>query len=226
MAHCAAGSQITAFAPHLSLPGLAMTRCSLAIRPSTTLSSLSGKLARAPRVRLATKLRMQETDPSLRGGQRENIRKYGLLAAWACFVGYGVFFAPEVVDGSSKQLLADILDPSKLSTVNPIFFAIFNLLGVWPAVMASLLFPLKPKSQNLPASPFVFGSFALGAFALTPYLALTDYDDDTDKGWLKDAGDLPLFLSFMLAPVIGACLWLVVRPDLPEMSRTSLKRPE
>jgi hypothetical protein len=35
------------------------------------------------------------------------------------------------------------------------FVSIFALLGVWPLVFASLLYPLKPKNQGLPLMPFV-----------------------------------------------------------------------
>ena len=45
------------------------------------------------------------------------------------------------------------------NTVNPVFLAIFGMLGVWPAVMAALLMPLRPKAQSLKAWPFVTASF-------------------------------------------------------------------
>lgn len=187
------------------------------------------------------------------------------------------------------------------------------MLGIWPAVFAALLLPLKPKSQQLPAWPFVGASFALGAFGLTPYLALTSYaaeptdadsggarffgstgmgifllasttalmlfalgvfapndlnggsdypvdvifytylrnyadlfatlklvhvptcdfaalwtlssipllEDMRRRGWYRGgAFDTALFASFMLAPLIGACTWLAVRPPLPDAGPT------
>ena len=45
------------------------------------------------------------------------------------------------------------------NTVNPVFLAIFGMLGVWPAVMAALLIPLRPQAQSLKAWPFVTASF-------------------------------------------------------------------
>eukprot|EP00793_Prasinoderma_coloniale_P001744 PRCOL_00003549-RA len=48
-------------------------------------------------------------------------------------------------------------------------------MGVWPAVYAALLVPSRGRGGDgaPPAWPFVVGSFALGAFALMPYFALT-----------------------------------------------------
>ncbi|EKX53142.1 hypothetical protein GUITHDRAFT_161179, partial [Guillardia theta CCMP2712] len=198
MAAIGVGSPAGAFVPHLP-SGLTQARHCLARRNGDS-PLLRGVSCRAPYQRQAAKLKMQEMDRdgTFQRDESDNVRRYGLLIAWACFMSYGIFFAPEVTEGASKQILLDVLDPSKLQTINPIFFAVFNLLGVWPAVMASLLFPLKPISQKLPASPFIFGSFALGAFALTPYLALTSYGPETDKD--------SMFSRFFQNKITSACL--------------------
>jgi hypothetical protein len=174
--------------------------------------------------------------------------------------------------------------------------------------------PLKPTEQKLPAWPFVAASFGLGAFGLTPYLALTSYEqgpteadsagarlfgstatgvalltstvalllfalgvfapndlnggsdypvdvifytylrnfgdlfasfklvhvpscdflalwvlsskplleDMRRRGWYRDGPlDIALFASFMLAPLLGACAWLAVRPPLPAVAPPS-----
>ena len=56
--------------------------------------------------------------------------------------------------------------------LNTPFFCLFNIMGVMPAIYASLLLPSGRSANGVPAWPFVTGSFALGAFALLPYLAL------------------------------------------------------
>jgi hypothetical protein len=58
---------------------------------------------------------------------------------------------------------------ARLSSVDPIAIAVFNLLGVLPvAFLAILLFDTgKPNPW-----PFALGSFVLGGFVLLPYLAI------------------------------------------------------
>ena len=55
--------------------------------------------------------------------------------------------------------------------MNPVFFSLFNMMGVYPAVYAALLVPGGRSAGGLPAWPFITGSFFLGAFALLPYMA-------------------------------------------------------
>ena len=50
---------------------------------------------------------------------------------------------------------------------------LFNLMGLWPVVYASLALS-DGRDQAVSAWPFVVGSFGLGAFALMPYLALRE----------------------------------------------------
>ncbi len=52
---------------------------------------------------------------------------------------------------------------------------IFNMLGVLPFVYASLLLPGARDQKPVPAAPFCVLSFALGFFALGPYLALREF---------------------------------------------------
>ena len=110
------------------------------------------------------------------------VRKFGLLGFWAAFILYGAVVAPTGDDAIQRSMLQALLAPPPWEGANPIFAALFMMLGIWPAVMAALLLPLKPKAQSLPPLPFVGASFALGAFGLTPYLALTSY---TEKGAIE-----------------------------------------
>jgi len=206
------------------------------------------------------------------------------------------------------NLLTEVLKVQD-NSVNPLFVALFGSLGVWPLIYAALLLPLKPRDQELSPLPFVLASAAFGMVAVTPYLALTRYDqkgelegddegvsklvagkttgvtlllstiglalfglgvfapndinggsdypidvifytylknykplfdsiklphvstldffalwllsatplleDMKRRGWYRgDALDNGLFASLMLAPVLGACTWLAIRPPL------------
>lgn len=242
------------------------------------------------------------------------LRKYGLFGFWISFIAYAFLLAPTGDAEIQQTMIKALIAPPPWDGANPIFASLFILLGVWPAVYAALLLPLKPITQKLPAWPFVAASFGLGAFGLTPYLALTSYapgptesesgaarffgsagmgifllantvalllfalgvfapndlnggsdypvdvifytylrqfgelfsslklvnvpscdflalwalsskpllEDMRRRGWYRGgAFDLALFVSFMLAPLVGACAWLAVRPPLPSVSPTS-----
>ena len=55
-------------------------------------------------------------------------------------------------------------------TTNPIFVALFNYLGILPAINTCLLLPGSKDQKPLPAIPFIVSSFALGFFGIGPYL--------------------------------------------------------
>ena len=98
--------------------------------------------------------------------------------ALAC-VGFSVYvaaFSPGAFDVSptsfDNQLISKAIeDPTSL---NPIFFFIFNSLGVLPGVNLALLLPGSRDQRPLPTAPFIGASFALGFGAAGPYLALRE----------------------------------------------------
>ena len=95
-----------------------------------------------------------------------------LLKVWLLFTFYAFKLAPPDLDPDSTAfLIQKCFNNPYDGLVNPIFVTIFNLLGVYPAIFASLLLP-GTKKQNIPGAPFIFSSFALGFFGLGPYLAL------------------------------------------------------
>ena len=63
------------------------------------------------------------------------------------------------------------LSTGQWDLVNPMVVVLFNLMGLWPLVYASLALS-DGREQTILAWPFVVGSFGFGAFALLPYLAL------------------------------------------------------
>jgi hypothetical protein len=87
---------------------------------------------------------------------------------WVALLGVA-FLASPPSDAETGALVMKMMT-GHLDGVNRSLFALFNLMGVWPMVLASLLAD-DPKAKW----PFVLGSFALGAFALLPWLVLRSW---------------------------------------------------
>lgn len=96
-------------------------------------------------------------------------QKIGFGLLWLGFSFYAFVLAPPD-QGNSLELI------QKLATmnwegINPLVIALFNLMGIWPMIYGSVLFA-DGCEQKISAWPFASLSFAFGAFALLPYLAL------------------------------------------------------
>jgi hypothetical protein len=88
---------------------------------------------------------------------------------WLGFVSYAFLLAPP--DRSdSFQLIVD-LSTGNWAGINPAIVALFNLMGILPMVYAGLML-IDGQTQKLTAGLFSAASFAVGAFAILPYLAL------------------------------------------------------
>lgn len=92
-----------------------------------------------------------------------------LIALWLGFIAYATILAPP--DKPDTLDLIRRLSVGAWGDINPAVIALFNAMGIWPMVYACLAL-IEGQGQRPPAWPFVVGSFALGAFALLPYLAL------------------------------------------------------
>lgn len=97
------------------------------------------------------------------------LRTIGFILLWLGLVIYAFGFAPP--DQPDTFDLIVKLSTGDWEGINPLIIALFNLMGVWPMIYAAVLLS-DGQGQKIPAFPFVLGSFALGAFALLPYLAL------------------------------------------------------
>jgi hypothetical protein len=96
---------------------------------------------------------------------------------WALFSGYAFFLAPPD-SPSTLQLIID-LSTGKWTGINPAIIALFNLMGVWPAIYAAvMLFDGLP--QKFKPGWFCAASFGVGAFAILPYLALRQPNSTTN----------------------------------------------
>jgi hypothetical protein len=101
---------------------------------------------------------------------------FGLL--WLGFVGYAFLLAPPD-RADTLQLIID-LSTGKWQGINPAIVALFNLMGILPAIYACLML-IDGKTQKIPAGLFCAASFAVGAFAILPYLALR-VPNSTNRG--------------------------------------------
>lgn len=98
-----------------------------------------------------------------------NAYKLFLGVIWLAWVIYAFVFAPQ-------QEIADmdyIMQLARMETdhIDASVIALFNLMGVWPLIMAAILL-IDGRGQKIPAWPFLLGSCVLGNFILFPYLLL------------------------------------------------------
>lgn len=103
--------------------------------------------------------------PSLTG----RWQSFALAALWLGFVTYAVLLSPPS-DPDTLEVIRQ-LSTGQWQALNSGVVVLFNLMGLWPLVYASLALT-DGADQRVPAWPFVLVSFGLGAFALMPYLVL------------------------------------------------------
>ncbi len=92
---------------------------------------------------------------------------FGLL--WVAFLGYATVLAPP--DQPETLDLIVNMSTGEWDGINPAILALFNLMGIWPFLYLMFLYS-DGRGQRLPAALFGVVSFATGAFAILPYLAL------------------------------------------------------
>lgn len=116
------------------------------------------------------------------------LKKLALWFLWVAFAVYAFGFAPPNQPDTLELLKC--LFTAQFEGINPLIVALFNILGVFPIIYASLLL-FDGRMQKIRAYPFVLGSFAAGAFAILPYLALRRPNQDFtgQKSWLLKALD-------------------------------------
>lgn len=98
-------------------------------------------------------------------------RSLALGSLWLGFVIYAMFMAPPSTP-ETGEMIRQLLTGA-WTNLNPGVVVLFNLMGLWPVIYASLALT-DGVDQAFPAWPFVLASFGLGAFALLPYLALRE----------------------------------------------------
>ncbi len=96
-------------------------------------------------------------------------RKIGFGLLWVGLLVYAFLLAPPN-QPDTVELIKN-LSTGKWEGINPLIISLFNIMGVWPLIYSGLLF-IDGREQKIPAWLFATGSFGVGAFALLPYLAL------------------------------------------------------
>lgn len=125
--------------------------------------------------------------------QRGTLRPLFTGLVWLGFILYAIDFAPgaaEAARNADQKLLTDLIADPLAPSVTPLFAMIFNMLGILPFIYASLLLPGARDQKPVPAAPFCIASFALGFFALGPYLALREFRPSAappKAAWLRKA---------------------------------------
>lgn len=97
-------------------------------------------------------------------------RKISFALLWLGFIAYAFFLAPTDRLDTTFELIKN-LSTGHWEGINPLIISLFNLMGILPMIYACLLL-IDGRGQKIWAFPFVIGSFAIGAFAILPYLAL------------------------------------------------------
>ncbi|BAZ02430.1 hypothetical protein NIES37_64420 [Tolypothrix tenuis PCC 7101] len=96
-------------------------------------------------------------------------RKIGFGLLWLGFIVYAFFLAPP--DRPDTFELIKNLSIGQWQGINPLVIALFYIMGIWPVIYSALAL-FDGRGQKIRAWPFASASFAVGAFALLPYLAL------------------------------------------------------
>ncbi|MBE9157641.1 DUF2834 domain-containing protein [Nodosilinea sp. LEGE 06152] len=134
---------------------------------------------------------------------------------WLGFVLYAFILAPP-----NRLDTADLI--LRLSTgdwqgINPIVIALFNAMGIWPMAYAALAL-IDGAEQKLRAWPFVVVSFAVGAFALLPYLALRqpNASASSSKGLLIRLLESRWLGAVLAAGAIALAAFALLKGDWPD----------
>lgn len=128
------------------------------------------------------------------------LRKIGFGLLWLGFLSYAFIFAPP--DQPDTWELIQRLSLGKWQDINPLVIALFNLMGIWPVIYSAVLLS-DGTGQKIRAWPFAVASFAVGAFAVLPYLALRSPNPEF-------SGRKTLLLKLLDSPVTGVILTIVV----------------
>ncbi|MFN6567202.1 DUF2834 domain-containing protein [Dendronalium sp. ChiSLP03b] len=99
------------------------------------------------------------------------LRKITFGVIWLGFIAYAFLFAPPEQPGTFE--LIKNLSIGQWQGINPLVIALFNIMGIWPLVYSAVIF-IDGRGQKIPAWLFATTSFAVGAFALLPYLGLRE----------------------------------------------------
>lgn len=126
------------------------------------------------------------------------VRKIAFGLLWLGFIAYAFIFAPP--DQPNTFELIKSLSTGEWQGINPLIIALFNIMGIWPLIYSAVVFT-DGRGQKISAWPFATASFAVGAFALLPYLALRKPNQEF-------VGKKNIFLKLLDSRITGVLLTL------------------
>lgn len=99
------------------------------------------------------------------------LRKITFGLIWLGVLVYAFVLAPPEQPGTFE--LIKNLSTGQWKGINPLVISLFNIMGIWPLIYSAVVF-IDGRGQKIPAWLFATVSFGVGAFALLPYLALRE----------------------------------------------------
>ena len=175
------------------------------------------------RARVALPAATQES--FLEEGVRGPGRVLGIGLLWSGLIAYIALLAPgksEAAQALDSELLAKLVANPFDESCPAFFTVLFNWMGVWPAVYASLVLPGADDQRPVPALPFLAASVAFGMFALSPYLALREYRGEVRRAptslggkWFESKANALL----LLAGAAGLAVWGAASGDATANAR-------
>ena len=127
---------------------------------------------------------------------------------WLIFILYALFFAPGV-DLWNDPIVHSLLK-GQFGDVDSLVVTVFNFLGIFPLLFATLLLP---KDKNIvPAWPFILGSILFGAFSLLPYFFLRKEGYPRPiriPGWMVTLLNSRWYTAFLILISISALSYLL-----------------
>jgi hypothetical protein len=124
---------------------------------------------------------------------RTMFRRVFFATLWLGFLAYAFLYAPPERPDTADLIVS--LSTGETDEIEPILVSLFNLMGVLPAIYSCLIY-LDGRGQKISAWPFAIASFAVGGFALLPYLAIRN---DAPKF----EGQMNRWLGFWDARLVG-----------------------
>jgi len=149
---------------------------------------------------------------------KTKIRKIGFALLWLGFVSYAFLLAPP--DRPDTVDLIIRLSTGEVEGINSAIVALFYLMGIWPVAYGCVLFG-DGRGQKVPAYPFAIASYAVGAFAILPYLALRQPNPSftPPKDWFLKLQDSRLLGIGLLVGAIAIVFFGISQGDWADFSQ-------
>ncbi|GAX83453.1 hypothetical protein CEUSTIGMA_g10878.t1 [Chlamydomonas eustigma] len=168
--------------PSLNISNIIINRQN-GIRVPTAVPDHPGALTSALKLRLcerhqrSTMCHSNKWDSDVVSKEEElsqNAISVGIFVLWAAFATYAFTMSPNQTPYRDEIFIKLLTGISQDSTyqINPVYFSVFNIIGIYTFIYQCLLIPGGRSANNIPAWPFVVVSYGLGALALLPYFAL------------------------------------------------------